>query len=106
MPSIKGNIMYFILPDPIRPQGYQDNLRHNKEKNDPEAPPPKKPGDAYIAGGALVGLILGGIVSFMFTRTLVGDAKVILTTAAGIIVGGIIGVFIGDLLKHRKFPKS
>jgi len=103
MSGILQNLAFFMPPDPLRPQGYQDTLRATKEKNDPEGPPPKRPGDAYIAGYALLGVVLGGIAAFFIVRPFAGDAVVMLGTAAGVIIGGLIGVFVGDAVKRHKY---
>jgi hypothetical protein len=102
MLNIRSNIAYFLPPDPIRNQGYLDTLRHTKPDNDPEAPPPKKPGDAVIVRSAIIGLLLGGIIGF-FIGLRFGPGITTSSTFAGIFIGGIIGAFTGEFLKNRRF---
>jgi hypothetical protein len=102
MLNIKSNIAFFLPPDPIRPQGYQDTLRAIRPENDPEGPPPKKPGDANVVGFAILGLLVGGAAGFFISIHL-DIGIIIISTFAGIIIGGVVGALIGEALKKRRF---
>ena len=105
MLNVRSNIAYFLPPDPIRNQGYLDTLRHTKPDNDPEAPPPKKPGDAIIVRSAIIGLFLGGIIGF-FLGLPFGPGVTTSITFAGIFIGGILGTLTGEVIKKHRFHQQ
>jgi hypothetical protein len=102
MLSLKYNIVYFMPPDPIRPQGYQDTLHAIRPENDPDAPPHPKPGDSCIVVSTIIGLLIGGALGF-FLPLHSGLGVILLSTFGGIIIGGILGALVGEAFKRRRF---
>ena len=66
-------------------------------EDDPEKPPVKQPGDAYLAAGALAGLAVGGAVGIGL-RVLTG---LYILVFAGAVGGGLAGLFVGGRMKNR-----
>ncbi len=105
MLSLRSNVAFLMPPDPLRPQGYQDTLRATRPDNDPDAPPPKKPGESLIAGAAILGLLIGGVAGFLLSFRFVGSFLVVLCTVGGVVAGGIVGTLIGDAIRKRRFKQ-
>lgn len=97
---VQSNITFFLPPDPIRNQGYLDTLQHTRPSNDPESPPPKKPGEALIVRTAIVCLLVGGLIGF-FLGFQLGTGIAVACTFAGIFIGCIAGAFLGEALNNR-----
>ena len=73
-------------------------FRNNK--TDPSMPPEREPGDAWIVMGMLLGAVAMGLGGFVISfRT--GAFNPFLGLAGGAILGGLIGTFLGDLIKKR-----
>jgi hypothetical protein len=100
MLNLKYNVAYFMPPDPLRPQGYQDTLHAIRPENDPDVPPHPKPGDSYVVVSAIIGLLIGGALGF-FLPLHSGLGVIILSTFGGIIIGGILGALVGEAIKRR-----
>jgi hypothetical protein len=106
MLSQYSNVKFFMPPDPLRPQGYQDTLSSKKPDNDPDKPPAKEPGDSYIIISAIIGGIVGGLLAFILTFWFFNAVIVWLCVAGGVIAGGIAGTYIGDALEKRKLKRN
>ncbi len=100
------HVLSFMPPDPLRPQGYQDTLQAKRQPNDPEGPPPKGPGDAYIAVGGIIGVLIGGTGGFLVSWGIVGIGIVIISVLGGVIVGGVVGAYLGDVIRKRRLWKG
>jgi hypothetical protein len=105
MTGMRSNTAFMMPPDPIRNQGYLDTLRHTPEKNDPEAPPPKKPGEKYVIGIALLGMLVGATAAALISFRFASPGALVFFILGGIIIGGIAGVLIGDAIKNRRFDR-
>ena len=68
-----------------------DVLEYAKERG--KEAPPKRPGDGYIFGGAIIGIISGIIIGLYF--------KMPWVYIIGIFVGGIAGTLIGSVIGAR-----
>lgn len=101
MVNVRSNISFFLPPDPIRNQGYLDTLHHTKPGNDPEAPPPKKPGEALIIRSAIIGLLIGGLIGF-FLGFYLGTGITVACTLAGLSTGCLAGAFLGEALRNHR----
>jgi hypothetical protein len=71
-----------------------------RPKHDPDKPPPLEPGDIYIALGAVIGLVVLGSIGLLIS-ILIGMSNPFVPIAAGVIIGGIAGSYIGEWLKKR-----
>lgn len=78
-------------------------LQQYKSGDDPEKPPPKERGDKYYALGALIGVIVGGIIGDMLSRF---GGLILFDIIGGGVVGGFLGIFAGSLMKKRMLNKG
>lgn len=76
-----------------------DLQRQCEPQHDPEKPPPRQRGDRYYSLGALIGSIIGGVLS-QFGGLLVFDI------IAGVVIGGIVGLILGSLLRKHILNKK
>lgn len=97
----KRGVAFFLPPDPIRPQGYQDELRAVRPENDPERPPHREPGDGFILALAVVGILLGGCLGFVISRGIGGIIIAVLCILGGVLIGGTGGAFVGEKIKDH-----
>ena len=74
-------------------------------ENDPDRPPPKKPGDAWLVGGTVLGLVfgagLGGVLAYLL--------RVLVLVPAGMLFGGFVGLLGGIVAKRhvsRRKPRK
>jgi hypothetical protein len=60
-------------------------------------PPPRKPGDGYVAAGMVVGICAGGVLGF---------AVNLFAGAMGIVAGGVCGALLGSVLGSLLRPRK
>ena len=78
-------------------------LRLRSEGLDPEGPPRRERGDIYIILGALVGMIIGGVLAAVISYHYLGFVGIFLITGGCAIGGGIIGATIGNFIKKWRY---
>jgi hypothetical protein len=105
MVNLRSNVAFLMPSDPLRGQGYQDTVRAIRPDNDPEKPPAKEPGDSYVIGLALVGLVAGGVLGYLVALLIVGLSSWILCAVGGGVMGATAGALIGDAVKKRRFKQ-
>ena len=94
MNDTQSNVVLMMPPDPLRNQGVQDLERAFGPKNDPERPPVKEPGEKATVVGAIIGALAGAAAGVVLAAVLkVGN--VVINLAAGVIIFGIAGAFVG-----------
>jgi hypothetical protein len=71
-------------------------FRNNK--TDPSMPPEHEPGDGWIVMGMLVGALVGGVGGFYFGLA-TGVISPYFGCAAGVVGLGLIGTFVGEVIK-------
>jgi hypothetical protein len=70
--------------------------------NDPQRPPPKKPGDVCILFGPVAGFMGGGILGLVVGWISGGGPFPLLHVFAGGMMGGLAVTVIGDSAKRRR----
>lgn len=91
----------FFMPPDYAKRVSEIELEHKlRTEGDPGQPPPRKPGDRYIIGGAIVGIVVGGVGGGILGWAY-PDLPVVAMVLGGILVGALLGLFIGDRLKKR-----
>ena len=78
---------------------YELETMYKYGKHDPAKPPRRERGDIYIILGALVGMIIGGVVAAIVSYRYLGFTLIFLITGGSAIGGGIIGATIGSFVK-------
>jgi len=90
----------FLEPDFAKREAEVELEQKLRTEGDPEQPPPRRPGDRYITGGAIVGVVVGGVGGGIAAQAYT-ELPVVVLVVGGILVGGLLGLFIGDRLKQR-----
>ena len=108
----EDSMTFFLPSDPFR-KVYEAETMYKYGRHDPAKPPMRERGDIYIILGALVGLIIGGVVAAIISYNYLGIVGIFLSIAGGAIAGGIIGATAGNFIKkwrrkvrERKYQDS
>ncbi len=105
MAALRWGYVFFMPPDYAK-RVSEIELEHKlKTEGDPEYPPPRRPGDRYLVGGAIVGFVLGGVAAGVAAWAYPGVPAVAIVFG-GLVVGGLIGVFVGDRLRQRALARQ
>ncbi len=94
------HLFFYTPPEMFQRENEIELERELRTEGDPEHPPPRKPGDRYIAGGAMIGMVVGGASGGVIAWAYPGLPMVVMVVG-GIVAGSFLGLLIGDRLKKR-----
>ena len=85
----RNSLTFMEWREPSNEDVAEMRVKNTYRDGKPQKP---KPGDKYILIGAIVGMIIGGVLGYSVN---------LFVCIIGIIAGGIIGALAGDLIKKR-----
>lgn len=94
------DVVFTMLPDDLK--GVPSNRPDGAVQpgNDPDRPTGREPGDGYVIGATIIGIVLGGTMGFFIALGVAGIFISVISTVGGAMVGGALGGFVGIRLKQ------
>jgi hypothetical protein len=100
--TIRNSMRYYLNPFQHERETQWELEKQYGPEHDPEKPPAVEHGDKYIMIASTTGMILGGIIAGIVSIAVNWHfIAVVLSIIGGIVIGGILGVFIGRRIKKK-----